>query len=144
MINYQEILELAAKAAGIFVTAETWPYRGTPITPGNLETYFDPDDLSITGTRVWFAFNGEIGGTEEYTWEPLTDEFDSFQLMIKLHMNIRHLSWLSKDSWKIQVGHCGEYLVEEACGDDAEKAAKLAIVRFAALVGAAMVERSTA
>lgn len=82
------LLELAAKAAKIFVTPETWPYRGAPITPEDMETYFDPEDMSITGIRVWFGIKGEIGGTEDYTWNPLCDDADAFQLMVKLNLAV--------------------------------------------------------
>lgn len=134
MINYQEILELAAKAAGIFVTAETWPYSGTPITPGDLETYFDPDDLSITGTRVWFAFNGEIGGTEEYTWEPLTDNYDAFELQCKLKIMVDYIdkpkSYMCGNVVAVLNG-CSFY---EKMDQGIEEATRLAIVRAASSV----------
>nr|WP_315467110.1 hypothetical protein [uncultured Undibacterium sp.] len=86
MMDDKDLLTYAAKAAKIFVTPETWPYSGTPITPEDMETYFDPEELSITGTRVWFGFDGEIGGTEEYTWNPLGDDGEAFRLMVKLEL----------------------------------------------------------
>lgn len=80
----RELLELAAKAADIFVKSSTWPYS----CPVEDETFFDEESKSITGTRLWFSEKGEIGGTEEYTWSPLTNDADAFRLAVKLELCI--------------------------------------------------------
>jgi hypothetical protein len=71
-------------------------------------------------------------------WDPLQDSGHAFELMIKLHMCIRHLSWLSDDAWKIQVGVCMNFLNEAKCGDEPLKTARRAIVEMAAEIGKAM------
>ncbi len=77
------LLEMAAKAGGVFMKREDWPY-GDRFDPKHLETTFDPDDCSITGTVVWYGTEGEIGGTEHLKWSSLTDDGDALRLAVAL------------------------------------------------------------
>lgn len=134
MNNYQEILELAAKAAGIFVTAETWPYSKEDITPEDLETYFDPDDLSITGTEIIYSFSGELSGSGSKTWKPFTDNYDAFELQCKLKIMVDYIdkpkSYMCGNVVAVLNG-CSFY---EKMDQDIEQATRRAIVRAAASV----------
>ena len=141
-MNDKELLELAAKAAGIFMRKKDWPYSD-PFDPECLETSFDPEYLSITGTRLWFGSAGEIGGTEEYTWNPLTDDGDALRLAVKLgllirtpHHDIGDYSTrplvCSQDRKKGVSCNEGEEVI-----DDPYAATRRAIVRAAAEIGKA-------
>lgn len=79
----RELLELAAKAAGVFMRPDEWPFSN-PMPDDATATYYDSDAQSITGTRVWYGRNGEVGGTEDYTWSPLTDDGDALRLAVRL------------------------------------------------------------
>lgn len=128
----RELLELAAKAAGVFMLKQDWPFSD-PFDPQCLETAFDPEELSITGTRVWYGSNGDVGGTEEYTWCPLTDDGDALRLAVKLRIE---LAW-----WKNGVQAGRDDLAPQAIqafGDDPYAATRRAIVRAAAATGEAM------
>ena len=62
----KELLELAAKASGIFMTPNDWPFSN-PYTEADFAFYFNDEEISITGPRVWFSDTGEIGGSQSYT-----------------------------------------------------------------------------
>ena len=126
----KELLELAAKAAGIFMRQKDWPYSD-PFDPECLETSFNPEYLSITGTRLWFGSAGEIGGTEEYTWSPLTDDGDALRLAVKLNLLVD----INSDA--TEAGNADGYQCE-INNNDPYAATRRAIVRAAAEIGKAM------
>lgn len=122
----KELLELAAKAAGVFMRKEDWPYSD-PFDPQCLETTIDQDECSITGTRVWHGSDGEVGGAEPHTWNPLTDDGDALRLAVKLRIT-PHIDGNMTD--------CAD--CTEAHLDDPYAATRRAIVRAAAEIGKAM------
>lgn len=63
----RKLLEMAAKAAGVFMRREDWPFTDN-FDPECLQTHYDNNEQSLTGTRLFYCDDGEIGGTEEYTW----------------------------------------------------------------------------
>ena len=119
----RKLLELAAKAAGVFMRKEDWPFSD-PFDPKCLETHFDPGERSITGTRVWFGGDGEVCGTELHTWHPLTSDGDALRLAVKLQMRVG-VGYVDR-----VMGQMLDYFE----GDDVEPMAdtRLAIVRAAA------------
>lgn len=109
-MNDQELLELAAKAAGIEYTGDGYA-RAT---------------LSV-----------EHGHYENYPWNPLTDDGDALRLAVKLEMNVysgyrKMIAELLSDGDEPNI-HCSE-----AIGSDPCDATRLAIVRAAAEIGRAM------
>lgn len=88
------LLERAARAAKMFVDEENWPYSD-PFDPSYRDTFYDPEKQTITGMRLWYDNDGEIGGTEECTWNPLNDDGDALRLavdckIIRCHMDLFH------------------------------------------------------
>lgn len=130
----KELLEMAAKAAGVFMRKEDWPFSD-PFDPECLETTFDQDDLSITGTIVWYGSRGDIGGTELYTWSPLTDDGDALRLAVKLELQAGYSEFSGEG-----VAHWdrGSRQVREYGPIDPFAATRRAIVRAAAEIGRAM------
>lgn len=126
----RELLELAAKAADIFVNKKTWPYS-CPIEDA---TFFDEDSKSITGTRLWFSIEGEVGGTEEYTWNPLNDDGDAFRLAVRLQMQID----MRDPETHLYVEGCAQRIDQYHKDNDPYAATRRAIVRAAAEIGRAM------
>ena len=105
-----ELLELAAKAAGIACDSKG-PF-----------TSVDRYDL----------YNGIY--TEYLPWNPLTDDGDALRLAVKLGIHLMHSKHKIKAGRKlIQEGPC-----EEDKGADPYAATRRAIVRAAAEIGKAM------
>ncbi len=131
----RELLEMAAKAAGVFMRKEDWPYTN-PFDPECLQTFFDPDGLSITGTRLWYGSDGDIGGTEQYTWNPLTDDGDALRLAVRLHIDILHRFIGGQ---RVEVLAPGGPLISQSCDEQSRQdATRRAIVRAAAEIGKSM------
>lgn len=138
----RELLELAAKAAGVFMTPADWPYSDSP-TPEYFALEFDEEDRSITGTRVWYGSGGEIGGTEKYPWNPFTNDGDALRLSVKLRLETVYTDDNTIDvRWRDNTGDFAGNVVEEfgslRNGDDPFAAIRRAIVRAAAEIGKAM------
>lgn len=115
-MNDQELLELAAKAAGL-----------------KHAQY----DQSVIG--VWNIYHGDPFDPRE-CWNPLTDDGDALRLAVKLGLyidNEQDRSGSVTVSWGCDAG--GEYLgsVEEDApeGSDDYSATRRAIVRAAAEIG---------
>lgn len=117
-MNDRELLELAAKAAGIdgwFVEDDDW--YGTGIV------YTDPEDCN-------------------HTWNPLEDDGDALRLAVKLKINLEHMEHLNRmpfgiNAWPVGRGDCGAS-EDDAYLDDPYAATRLAIVRSAAEIGKEM------
>lgn len=107
----RELLELAARAAGLTNHAycEAWK---------TFAAYDASDD----------RFYGP-------SWNPLTDDGDALRLAVKLHINLRHLSFLVPESAEVQAGICGEFWPGEKAQGDACAATRRAIIRAAAEIG---------
>lgn len=114
----REMLELAAKAAGIPIDRSDTNGGGV----GN-------DGFGLTGDLMLDWHN-------DIRWNPLRDDGDALRLAVKLRMDVE--PWVHGDSACARVG-CGEILVDEPhYGDDPERATRRAIVRAAAEIGKAM------
>jgi hypothetical protein len=113
-VSDRELLELAAKAAGIL-----------PLPDGK-ELDAAPDGgLMICG-----------GGEVKY-WNPLTDDGDALRLTVTLRINIEHAETLGREShgvncWPVGQGHCA-WMENDLT--DYNAATRRAIVRAAAEVG---------
>ena len=108
----RELLELAAKAAGIL-----------PL----------PDEKELD-----FAVDGSLmicgGGDLEY-WNPLVDDADALRLAVRLHFAI-DIGVMLTSIDGMQEGDKG--IASEPHGEDPEAATRRAIVRAAADIGKAM------
>ena len=118
MNNDRELLELAAKAAGIL---------------DELEWFEEPYG------NCW------VQGSRE--WNPLTDDGDALRLAVKLRLNIEpNYSWEVQGDMTTSIPHesvtCGfkweDDWCEETCNDDPYAATRRAIVRAAAEIGRTM------
>lgn len=109
--NDRELLELAAKAAGLKIDKS--PYNGGGI--GN-------DGFDMLGNVVLDWHNG-------VTWNPLTDDGDAFRLAAKLELNIE----FGHIGSAVLVGNSREKYVDH--GNDVLRATRRAVVRAAAAIG---------
>jgi hypothetical protein len=106
-MNDRELLEMAAKAAGIEYTSEG--YAREPIK--NQDGHFD-----------------------NYPWNPLRDDGDALRLAVKLKMAVvieqkyGHV-YATVDGWRVDMEP------EEPIGNDPYAATRRAIVRAAAEIG---------
>jgi hypothetical protein len=121
MSTDRELLEMAAKAAGIKVpTKEDYPYA-------YIDQHGIHRDISCGGD-----------GSRMSHWNPLTDDVDALRLAVKLRLNINFEEWDGAEyacavPSKSHQGH------DEVMGDDDGAATRRAIVRAAAEIGKAMV-----
>jgi hypothetical protein len=121
-VTDRELLELAAKAAGL--TIDKSPYNG-----GGTSN----DGFDILGNAVLDWFNGT-------KWNPLTDDGDALRLAVRLRINIEHAETLGRKShgvncWPVGRGDCGHM---ENDLRDYGAATRRAITRAAAEIGRAM------
>lgn len=110
-MNDQELLELAAKAAGI-------------INQGYCESGF-----LFTGT-------GESGAF--YKWNPLTDDGDALRLAVKLKIEIEYQAPDYRPNWTTIAKCRQERYFSSETGTDPYAATRRAIVRAAAEIGKEM------
>lgn len=106
MKNDRELLELAAKAAGI----EGW----------------------WAGKDFCFGYNGNTN--IPVPWRPLTDDGDALRLAVKLRIDVKH-SLLSVVAERDNTIDFHEVGVAEMKKDDPYAATRRAIVRVAAEIG---------
>ena len=114
----RELLELAAKAAGIKKDAS--PYNGGGLN----NTGFD-----CMGNLVTDWHNGKY-------WSPLTDDGDALRLAVKLGIEYRRITL--PHNVGIQAYDGTIQAVFESCGNDLYAATRRAIVRAAAEIGKGM------
>ena len=134
-MNDRELLELAAKAADVFLTpeklAEVFPEGGWCETD---EPYFK-ECGSMVGTVVWYGSDGvELGGTEKLEWDPLNDDGDALRLAVKLGMQITPGTYNKDEFTAFRAGH-GEAHESRHFQQDEFAATRRAIVRAAAAIG---------
>ena len=107
-MNDRELLELAAKAAG------------------------------IRGESTDYGFKQDAGGTEEnpewYVWDPLTDDGDALRLAVKLGIQIQIVGTMDDEVMAYALTH-EEVEPWEKLGNDPYAATRRAIVRAAAEIG---------
>jgi hypothetical protein len=128
----RELLEKAAKAAGVFLTPETLKEALPNLEwDEDLETYHTPGGMS--GAVFWRGYSGEISGTEREEWNPLTDDGDALRLAhgLNVPVSIDISNGLTTVSgWTFDI--------DEPHGNDPLAATRRAIVRAAAAIGEAM------
>lgn len=113
-----ELLELAAKAAGLHIDKSK--SNGGPTS----NTGFD-----LSGNVVLDWHNGT-------TWNPLTHDGDALRLAVKMGFELYHS--INNDRWSVFVGYPkGQRIVYEIqeYGDDEYAATRRTIVRAAAAIG---------
>lgn len=112
----KELLELAAKAAGI--TGE-W-----------VEDFNPTHDYFYSGSRSGFYFD-ETGNDDFRVWNPLTDDGDALRLAVKLDMQV------DISAGEVWVMHSSllSMIIESLEGADPYAATRRAIVRAAAAIG---------
>ena len=79
----RELLELAAKAAGVFLTPQTMAevFPGFEWNEGDWTIF---TDHGAEGTVAWKGEDGKPAGTARKHWNPLTDDGDALRLAVKL------------------------------------------------------------
>lgn len=114
----RELLELAAKAAGIV---------------GNHPNDIDAGlFLAVIDDETWLQ-SVDDGGLCTY-WNPLRDDGDALRLAVKLKMKLEHYSVTSKGQDRVSANNASPVSYE----DDSYTATRRAIVCAAAEVGRAM------
>jgi len=120
-MNDAEMLELAAKAAGMFVLPKPWP---------DVDGWFFC--LHHDAPALHFR-SVDRNSNHIQSWAPLTDDGDAFRLMVELR--IRAQAWGDNGS-AAAFADVGEVkAMEPHYGDDPGRALRIAIVRVAAEIG---------
>lgn len=118
-MNDRELLELAAKAAGI-------------------DAYWSVDGTIQMRPMFVVSAGGAMGTMpHEEEWNPLKHDSDAFRLMVRLGLLVgpgSDESW-AQHYWGESMGWL---TIKEKCDDDATAATRRAIVRAAAEIGRAM------
>lgn len=118
MHSDRELLELAAKAAGILLCGYSWI--------GENE---DDDECEILEAAfVKHRQEQELASK----WNPLTDDGDALRLAVKLSMSLEKVVSSRGSAW------IADHRAEEVVGTDSSAAARRAIVRAAAAIGESM------
>ena len=115
----RELLEAAAKAAGIDVPAKESPWSGI---------------CSSGFSGAWWDVSGGGDGTKFRQWSPLTDDGDALRLAVKLGISTTHeprQGLVYADVVETRIA------AEQLYGDDSYAATRRAIVRAAAAIGGA-------
>lgn len=131
----RELLELAAKAAGVFLTPDSMNRLFPKFVwdDGDAPTFADG---GLFGTVAWYGDDGKPAGTEKLLWSPLTDDGDSMRLAVALRLDVLHNEPQDNDSWVMAGSHIDH--TEEVDGEASRAAAtRRAIVRAAAALATA-------
>ena len=112
-MNDKELLELAAKAAGMHIVGEV---DRMVAQPGHLSG--------------GFVTRNERGG--DSLWNPFTDDGDALRLAVKLHINI---DVQETSAWHRRTDNT---LIQEYWSGDYDPSYRRAIVRAAAEIGKGM------
>ena len=130
MIDDKELLELAAKAAGITGWQSKHGYWNMTDTDGQRRTCcsnwpnFDPS----TGTKISPTFSDAVA---DLNWNPLDDDYDALRLAVKLRICFGPN--FDEDT-AVAFGREGRNICEPY-GTDPYAATRRAIVRAAAAIG---------
>lgn len=111
MSDDRQLLEDAARAAGIEIEWHRWP---------------------ASGPEQYFRKNGDSSeqfGEGYSAWNPLTDDGDALRLAVKLRLDIDHHA----DSVNVWQDYFGTGFIPN--GDDPAAATRRAITRAAAAIG---------
>ena len=135
----RELLEFAAKAADIFLTPETLA-RALPKWKWDKD--FEPrheGELGMSGAVLVYDYDGKLSGTTREAWNPITDDGDALQLMVRLRLEPRFLdNSHSNGAEPSRVTLHNVAGIVENIDDDPLAAARRAIVRAAAEIGRQM------
>ena len=132
----RELLELAAKAADIFLTPESLA-RAFP--KWKWDKYFElrhEGDIGVSGAVLVYDYDGKLSGTTREAWNPLTDDGDALRLMVKLGIDFKirnGVTW-----WDHHESDGVVYWGYEQHNGDPLAATRRAIVRAAAEIGRGM------
>ena len=119
----RELLELAAKAAGIdYLPAETDKGKECELKFG-----------------FWLNMQGEVPDYVRRRWQPLTDDGDALRLAVKLKINLEHMETIGRapfgiNAWPVSRGDCGAS-EDDSYIADPFAATRRAIARAAAAIG---------
>ena len=132
----RELLEAAAKAAGIFLTPEQFALECTSPWEDGMGPYYD-EQSGMLGYRTWYGSSGEIGGWEKFSWNPLEDDADAFRLAVKLNLHVEidaESAGVITIEWDFDESGTARRSVEQDApvGGDDYAATRRAIVRAAA------------
>lgn len=114
-MNDRELLELAAKAAGI---------------EGGWGPVFKIGDDEVDVSDIWFLDAPETGSI----WDPLTDDGDALRLAVKLHLSLT-LNSFGAGAGGVDRNLRQVFKREKAGSDGLPAATRLAIVLAAAEIG---------
>ena len=132
----RELLELAAKAADIFLTPESLA-RAFP--KWKWDKYFElrhEGDLGVSGAVLVYDYDGKLSGTTRKAWNPLTDDGDALRLAVTVGLGVSvPLGYKRTDVVAFRDSRIG---VVESHGSDPLAATRRAIVRAAAEIGRQM------
>lgn len=129
----RELLELAAKAAGIFVTREQFERDCTSPWDTDWEVLtYDSEANNISGWATIYGFKGELSGWGVTTWSPLTDDGDALRLAAILGIYFMVVHEQGHVVAKVRNGVRSAYI--EKIGNDLFAAVRRAIVRAAAAI----------
>ena len=125
----KELLEKAAKAAGVFLTPKT---LAEAFPKWEWEDSFCPryvEGVGMLGTVVVYSYSGELSGTTTEECNPLADDGDALRLMVKMGMIVES----TRPGSTIVSGwfHGSPYIEVDHNGDP-YKATRRAIVLVAA------------
>ena len=110
----RELLELAAKAAGI-----------------DAEWHSD-DDADFYAEHEGMFLKGARSPDNSTYWNPLTDDGDAFRLMVQADIDLVQFGDFARADYMIGTGY---FSVNELYGNDPYAATRRAIVRAAAEIG---------
>lgn len=115
----RELLELAAKAAGIEI--------------------YESTDGTLQNRPVWVFMAGGRMGTMPYEerWNPLIDDAQALRLAVKLHIDFKTYNATVRTWVGDPIAQKVIASIEELCGDDPYAATRRAIVRAAVAIGEA-------
>lgn len=118
----RELLELAAKAAGIEY---------------DKNASFPPDGKTYSFFGLWLVIHGEPYEGQRRRWNPLTDDGDALRLAVKLNIQITPGTY-NKDEFTAFKAAGGEAHEFRHYQQDEYAATRRAIVRAAAEIGLSM------
>lgn len=133
----RELLEMSAKAAGIFVTKEQFEKDCTsPWDPEWEILEYDGEAKSIAGWETIYSYNGELSGWGVRAWSPLTDDSEALRLAATLRLKIIPGKYkgdgCTVEAQRDGIAGC------TAFRDDPSEQMRYAIVHVAAEIGKAM------
>lgn len=136
----KELLELAAKAAGVFLTPEQFAKECPSPWDEDWEPWYNTGCNSMIGMQTCYNYEGELSGWTQYEWNPLTDDGDALRLACDLGLRVYPIARTSTGAACSAVGSASSERLSEVCDQsiDVRTATRRAIVRAAAAIGETM------